>query len=131
MKRCAPSKSESNLALVLVICLMIASRSQSGGNISRPCPRLSKGLIAGRITSSREFTFWRDEGQNQNLMIQSLNQEIHSRQSQSKMKGSAKEHIHMIASDHDFSSHQDVLEGSLLLLCHWKKSKKFHWLVTI
>ena len=50
MKQCASSLTESNWALCL-----IASRSQSEGNVSRPCPRLSKVFIAGRITRSKKI----------------------------------------------------------------------------
>ena len=48
MKQCDPS--ESNWALYLK-----ASRSQSEGNVLRPCPRLSKGYIACRIICTRKF----------------------------------------------------------------------------
>ena len=77
---------------------------------SRSCLRLAGTLVF------KEVRFWEDEGQN--LMI--LEQEKCANQPRycsfkavtEQNESSGKEHIHLIASNFYFSSHEDVLEGS-------------------
>ena len=84
--------SESNWALCL-----IASSSNSGGNVSRPCPKPRKCFIARRITRSRKLAFGRMKFRISWFWIKKsvqISQDIiHSRQSRGKMKGCGKEHI--------------------------------------
>ena len=108
---------------------LIASRSQSGGNVSS-LTTLSKAkqrFHCSQDHAFKEVQFWWDEGQNLIKKRVEISQDIiHSGQSQSKWKGSGKEHIHLIASN--FFT-RGCAWRIIVSLCHSKKSKKkFHWL---